>query len=129
MVSRWDKTRNNLCTDYSTKETVAHPIDPDVIATKTATDQVFLKTLDSNLTRGSVDCAEDLSNTSPPYSLTVIGGAADKQQHGLQAMERKDTEKFYREELGWPETTFNCFYRNCLNETLETKGDPFRLWL
>ena len=44
-------------------------------------------------------------------------------------MERRDAEKFYGEELGWPKATFNCIHWDGLKETLETKGDPFRLWL
>ena len=45
------------------------------------------------------------------------------------AMERKDAERFYREELGWPKVTFTCIHWDGLNDALESKGDPFRLWL
>ena len=41
-----------------------------------------------------------------------------------QALERKEAEKFYREELGWPKDTFNCVAWDGLEATLEKKGDP-----
>ena len=44
-------------------------------------------------------------------------------------MERKDAERFYREELGWLKVTFTCIHWDGLNDALESKGDPFRLWL
>ena len=45
------------------------------------------------------------------------------------AMERKDAERFYREELGWPKVTFTCIHWDGLNDALESKWNPFRLWL
>ena len=44
-------------------------------------------------------------------------------------MERNDAKRFYREELGWPKATFTCIHWDGLNKPLESKGDPFRLWL
>ena len=46
-----------------------------------------------------------------------------------RALERKDAEKFYGEELGLQKATFNCVHWDGLNETLETKGEFFCLWL
>ena len=41
-----------------------------------------------------------------------------------RALERKEAEKFYREELGWPKDTFNCVAWDGLEATLEKKGTP-----
>ena len=45
------------------------------------------------------------------------------------ALERKEAERFYRQELGWPTVTFDCVHWDVLRTALESKGDPFRLWL
>ena len=49
---------------------------------------------------------------------------------GIRAsLERKEAERFYRQELGWPTVTFNCVDWDQLRTALDPKGDPFRLWL
>ena len=45
------------------------------------------------------------------------------------ALERKETERFHRQELGWPTATFDCVDWEGLREALEPMGDPFRLLL
>ena len=39
-------------------------------------------------------------------------------------MDCKDAERFRREELGLPKTTFNCIHWDGLNKALNAKGTP-----
>ena len=66
-----------------------------------------------------------------PASLSVKG----RKQTGNPAravrrsLEHKAAETFYAQELGWSRATFNRVNWEGLDEALQAKGDPFRLWL
>ena len=44
-----------------------------------------------------------------------------------RVINRREAEKFYREVLGWPTSTFDCVNWVGLEQALEKQWDPFRL--
>ena len=46
-----------------------------------------------------------------------------------QVINRREAEKFYREELGWPTATFDCVNWDGMEQALEKQGDLLRLWI
>ena len=69
-----------------------------------------------------------------PLEPTAVHVAGHKQITDPPAairrvIKRREAERFYREELGWPKPTFDCVHWDGLEDALSSKDDIFCLWL